>query len=96
MNPIKSLFAVAALAVSASANAGSTAQNVDTALQLDTIEKKLTLSCFNNRMGDRAFIGAPETISFCRSAARQAVSQAVEAKTMEIAALTQESAVKVN
>ena len=96
MNSIKSLFAIAALAVSASANAGSTAENVDTALQLDTIEKKLTLSCYNNRMGDRAFIGAPETISFCRTAARQAVSQAVEAKTMEIAALTQESAVKVN
>ncbi len=96
MNSIKSLFAVAALAVSASANAGSTPENVDTALQLDTIEKKLTLSCFNNRMGDLTFIGAPETISFCRTAARQAVSQAVEAKTMEIAALTQESAVKVN
>ena len=96
MNSTKSLFAIAALTVSASAIAGSTADNVDTALQLDTIEKKLTLSCFNNRMGDRAFIGAPETISFCRSAARQAVSQAVEAKTMEIAALTQESAVKVN
>ena len=96
MNSIKSLFAVAAFAVSASANAGSTPENVNTGLQLDTIEKKLTLSCFNNRMGDRAFIGAPETISFCRSAARQAVSQAVEAKTMEIAALTQESALKVN
>ena len=96
MKLIKSLFAIAALTVSASAIAGSTAGNVETTLQLDTIEKKLTLSCFNNRMGDRAFIGAPETISFCRSAARQAVSQAVEAKTMEIAALTQESAVKVN
>ena len=96
MNSIKSLFAIAALTVSASAIAGSTAGNVDTALKLDTIEKKLTLSCYNNRMGDRAFIGAPETISFCRSAARQAVSQAIEAKTMEIAALTQESAVKVN
>ena len=96
MNSTKSLFAIAALTVSASAIAGSTADNVDTALQLDTIEKKLTLSCFNNRMGDRAFIGAPETISFCRSAARQAISQAIEAKTMEIAALTQESAVKVN
>ena len=96
MNSIKSLFAIAALTVSASAIAGSTAGNVDTSLQLDTIEKKLTLSCYNNRMGDRAFIGAPETISFCRTAARQAVSQAVEAKTMEIAALTQESAVKVN
>ena len=96
MNSIKSLFAVAALTVSASAIAGSTAGNVDTTLQLDTIEKKLTLSCFNNRMGDRAFIGAPETVSFCRSAARQAISQAIEAKTMEIAALTQESAVKVN
>ena len=96
MNSIKSLFAIAALTVSASAIAGSTAGNVDTTLQLDTIEKKLTLSCFNNRMGDRACIGAPETISFCRTAARRAVSQAVEAKTMEIAALTQESAVKVN
>tara|TARA_B100001057_G_scaffold422438_1_gene443941 strand:- start:154 stop:444 length:291 start_codon:yes stop_codon:yes gene_type:complete len=96
VNSIKSLFAIAALTVSASAIAGSTAGNVDTSLQLDTIEKKLTLSCYNNRMGDRAFIGAPETISFCRTAARQAVSQAVEAKTMEIAALTQESAVKVN
>ena len=96
MNSIKSLFAIAALTGSASAIAGSTAENVDTSLQFDTIEKKLTLSCYNNRMGDRAFIGAPETISFCRTAARQAVSQAVEAKTMEIAALTQESAVKVN
>ena len=96
MNSVKSFFAIAALAIAASANAGITPENVDTALQLDTIEKKLTLSCFNNRMGDRTFIGAPETISFCRTAARQAVSQAVEAKTMEIAALTQESAVKVN
>ena len=93
---LKSLFAVAALTVSASAIAGSTAGNADDALQLDTIEKKLTLSCFNNRMGDRVFIGAPETIRFCRAAARQTVSQAVEAKTMEIAALSQESAVKVN
>ena len=96
MNSIKSLFAIAALTVSASAIAGSTAGNVDTTSQSDTIEKKLTLSCFNNRMGDRVFIGAPETISFCRSAARQAISQAIEAKTMEIAALTRESAVKVN
>ena len=96
MNIFTSLCAVAALSVSASAIAGSTAGNVDTTSQSDTIEKKLTLSCFNNRMGDRVFIGAPETISFCRAAARQAVSQAVEAKTMEIAALTREGAVKVN
>ena len=96
MNSFKSLFAVAALAASSFANAGSTVKNVDTALQLDAIEKKLTLSCFNNRMGDRVFIGGPETVSFCRTAARQAVSQAAQAKTMEIAALTQESAVKVN
>ena len=96
MKIVKSLLAVVALTASASAVAGSTAGHIDTALQLDTIEKKLTLSCFNNRMGDLTFIGAPETISFCRTAARQAVSQAVEAKAMEIAALTQESAVKVN
>ena len=96
MNAFTSLCAAAALSVSASAIAGSTPGNGDTISQLDTIEKKLTLSCFNNRMGDRAFIGAPETISFCRSAARQAISQAIEAKKMEIAALTQESAVKVN
>ena len=96
MNIFTTLFAVAALSVSASAIAGSTAGSVDAALQLDTIEKKLTFSCFNNRMGDSTFVGAPETIRFCRAAARQAVSQAVEAKTMEIAALTRESAVKVN
>ena len=96
MHSLKTLFATAALTVSASAIAGSTADNVDTASQLDTIEKKLTLSCYNNRMGDRAFIGAAETVSFCRAAARQAVSQAVEAKTMEIAALTQEITMKVN
>ena len=96
MKSLKSLFAAATLTISASAIAGGTAEKVDTALQLDTIEKKLTLSCFNNRMGDRAFIGAAETVNFCRAAARQAVSQAVEAKTMEIAALTQESMMKVN
>ena len=96
MNLLRALLTVAAMTVSASAIAGSTADNVDTASQLDIIEKKLTLSCYNNRMGDRAFIGAAETVSFCRAAARQAVSQAVEAKTMEIAALTQESTMKVN
>ena len=96
MKALKSLLAVTALTVSASAVAGNTAGNVDTALELDTIEKKLTLSCFNNRVGDRAFIGAPKTISFCRAAARQAVSQTVEGKTMDIAALTQESPTKVN
>jgi hypothetical protein len=96
MNSLKTIFTAAALTISASAIAGGSAGTVDAASQLDSIEKKLTLSCFNNRLGDRAFIGATETISFCRAAARQAVSLAVEAKTMEIAALTQESAMKVN
>ena len=96
MKIVKSLLAVVALTASASAVAGSTAGHIDTALQLDTIEKKLTLSCFNNRMGDRAFIGAPKTISFCRAAARQAVDQTVEGKTLDIAALSQESSTKVN
>ena len=96
MKALKSLFALAALTVSISAIAGNTTGDGNTALRLDTIEKKLTLSCFNNRMGDRAFIGSPETISFCREAARRAVSQTVEAKTMDIAAVTEERSMTVN
>ena len=44
------------------------------------IEKKLTMSCFKNRLGDRMYVGEAETVTFCRKAARRAIASAMEAE----------------
>ena len=53
---------------------------------LVSLEKKLTMSCFKNRLGDRMYVGAAETVTFCRKAARRTIADALEAETIEIAA----------
>ena len=78
-----------ALAFSASAMAGSTAE-VDKEQAMDTLVKKLTMSCYRNREGDRLFVGAAETVRFCRSAAEQTVATAFEQKGIEVASVSQE------
>jgi hypothetical protein len=86
-----SLTAMATLALffSASAMSGGTPQ-VSQAQAMDSMIKKLTMSCFSNREGDRLFVGAAETVRFCQSAAKQAVSAAYEQKGLELASAKQQ------
>ena len=96
MKSITTLLSVIALGLSSSALAGDMATDVSVEEQLATIENKLALSCFNNRQGDREYIGAAETVRLCRNAARRAVANVTEAQKMEIAAVAQSTDTKVN
>jgi len=84
MKLLSSAMAIAALTFSASAIAGGTTQ-VAQERAMDSMVKKLTMSCYRNREGDRLFIGATETIRFCQNAAKQAVSAAYEQKDLGLA-----------
>ena len=54
------------------------------------------MSCYKNRVGDRMYVGAAETVTFCRKAARRTIADALEAETVEIAAITQKTNTEVN
>ena len=43
-----------------------------------------------DREGDRLFVGAAETVRFCRSAAKQTVAAAFEQKGVELASVSQQ------
>ena len=89
MKALINTLTMVALAFSASAMAGSTAE-VGKEQAMDTLVKKLTMSCYRNREGDRLFVGAAETVRFCRSAAKQTVATAFEQKRIEVASVSQE------
>jgi len=88
MKVLTNTLTTIALACSASAMAGSTAE-VGTEQAMDTLVKKLTMSCYRNREGDRLFVGAAETVRFCRSAAKQTVVTAFEQKGIELASVSE-------
>ena len=89
MKIFSTAMATLALSFSASALAGGTTE-VSQAQAMDSLVKKLTMSCFSNREGDRLFVGAAETVRFCQSAAKQAVSAAYEQKGLELASAKQQ------
>ena len=89
MKTFSTALATLALTFSASALAGGTTE-VSQAQAMDSMVKKLTMSCFSNREGDRLFVGAAETVRFCQSAAKQAVSAAYEQKDIELASAKQQ------
>ena len=89
MKIFSTAIATLALVFSASATAGGTTQ-VSHAQAMDSMIKKLTMSCYSNREGDRLFVGAAETVRFCQSAAKQAVSAAYEQKDIELASAKQQ------
>ena len=89
MKTFSTAMATLVLSFSASALAGGTTE-VSQAQAKDSMVKKLTMSCFSNREGDRLFVGAAETVRFCQSAAKQAVSAAYEQKDIELASAKQQ------
>jgi hypothetical protein len=50
------------------------------------------MSCYRNREGDRLFVGAAETVRFCRNAAKQTVASAFEQSGVELASMSQQTA----
>jgi hypothetical protein len=80
-----------ALTFSASAMADSSSQLTQDQAK-DSLVKKLTMSCYRNREGDRLFVGAAETVRFCRNAAKQTVASAFEQSGVELASMSQQTA----
>ena len=86
MKTLSALFSIGALSFAASTMADVAVTQLPSGESLSSLEKKLTMSCFKNRVGDRMYVGAAETVNFCRKAARRTVADALEAETIEIAA----------
>ena len=72
MKLLSMAMATVALTFSASTMAGGTTE-VAQGHDMDSIVKKLTMSCYRNREGDRLFVGVAETVRFCQNAAKQVV-----------------------
>ena len=89
MKLLSMAMATVALTFSASTMAGGTTE-IAQGHDMDSIVKKLTMSCYRNREGDRLFVGVAETVRFCQSAAKQAVAAAYEQKSLELAGAQQQ------
>jgi len=89
MKLLSTALATVALTFSASTLAGGATQ-VAQAQTMDSMVKKLTMTCYRNREGDRLFVGVAETVRFCQSAAKQAVAAAYEQKSLELAGAQQQ------
>ena len=96
MKTLSALFSIGALSFAASTMADVAATQLPSGESLSSLEKKLTMSCYENRVGDRMYVGAVETVNFCRKAARRTVADALEAETLEIAANIQKTNADVN
>lgn len=96
MKSLSALFSIGALSFAASTMADSLATQLPSGESLASLEKKLTMSCYKNRVGDRMYVGAAETVSFCRKAARRTIADALEAETVEIAAIIQKTNTDMN
>ena len=96
MKTLSALFSIGALSFAASTMADVAVTQLPSGESLSSLEKKLTMSCFKNRVGDRMYIGAAETVNFCRKAARRTVADVLEAETIEIAANIQKTNAEVN
>ena len=89
MKLLSMAMAIVALTFSASTMAGGTTE-VAQEHDMDSIVKKLTMSCYRNREGDRLFVGVAETVRFCQNAAKQVVSAAYAQKGLELASAKQQ------
>ena len=96
MKTLSALFSIGALSFAASTMADVAVTQLPSGESLSSLEKKLTMSCFKNRVGDRMYVGAAETVNFCRKAARRTVAETLEAETIEIAANIQKTNAEVN
>ena len=68
MKTLSTFLATAILTFSASVSAGASSE-LSQEQAIDSLVKKLTMSCYRNREGDRLFVGAVETVRFCQNAA---------------------------
>ena len=96
MKSLSALFSIGALSFAASTMADAPAAQLLSGESLTSLEKKLTMSCYKNRAGDRIYVGAAETVTFCRKAARRTIADATKAETVEIATVTQKTTTEVN
>ena len=96
MKTLSALFSIGALSFAASTMADAPATQLPSGESLTSLEKKLTMSCYKNRVGDRMYVGAAKTVTFCRKAARRTIADALEAETVEIAAITQKTNTEIN
>ena len=96
MKTLSALFSIGALSFAASTMADAPATQLASGESLVSLEKKLTMSCYKNRLGDRMYVGAAETVTFCRKAARRTIADALETETIEIAANIQNTNTEMN
>ena len=96
MKSLFALFSIGALSFAASTMADAPTTQLPSGEPLTSLEKKLTMSCYKNRAGDRRYVGTAETVIFCRKAARRTIADAMEAGTIEVAAVTQKTNTEVN
>lgn len=96
MKSLSALLSIGALSFASSTMANDPNAQLSSGESAISIEKKLTMSCFKNRLGDRMYVGEAETVTFCRKAARRAIASAMEAGALDLAANSQKSGAKLN
>ena len=96
MKTLSALLSIGALSFASSTMATEPNAQLPSGESTISIEKKLTMSCFKNRLGDRMYIGAAETVTFCRKAARRAIASAMEAGALDLAANSRKTGAKLN
>ena len=96
MKTLSALLSIGALSFASSTMANELNAQLPSGASTISIEKKLTMSCFKNRLGDRMYVGEAETVTFCRKAARRAIANAMEAGTLDLAANSRTTGAKLN
>ncbi len=96
MKTLSALLSIGALSFASSTMAIEPNSQLPSGESTISIEKKLTMSCFKNRLGDRMYVGEAETVTFCRKAARRAIANAMEAGALDLAANSQKTSAKLN
>ena len=96
MKTLSALLAIGALSFASSTMAIEPNAQLPSGESAISIEKKLTMSCFKNRLGDRMYVGEAETVTFCRKAARRAIASAIEAGALDLAANSQKTSASLN
>ncbi len=96
MKTLSALLSIGALSFASATMAIEPNAQLPSGESTISIEKKLTMSCFKNRLGDRMYVGEAETVTFCRKAARRAIASAMEAGALDLAANSQNTSAKLN
>ena len=96
MKTLSALLSIGALSFASSTMANDPNDQLPSGVSTISIEKKLTMSCFKNRLGDRMYVGEAETVTFCRKAARRAIANAMEAGTLDLVANSRKTGAKLN